>query len=864
MRRLKKLEGIVEELSGQIEIEKQSVGGSGTESPEAHAAASFSPDTQGRSNLGHIIYGGIGDSIADRPRGTRRSVASPPNIERPAIRQGSDVVQQDFGRLLLNEKGKARYVSSAFWSKMNDELDKLREETYQLSDQDSNISDVEETPPSMIGDPGVDDRDHHAFILGYSSATAPIRKYHPLVSQIPFLWEVFQENVDPLVKILHIPTMNKIIKDMRADMDNMSTATEALMFSIYYAAITSMDSDEVQATFHEEKLILIRRYRFAVEQALAKAQFLTSPDLVVLQALVLFIVLVRRHDDTRFSWTMTGLAIRIAHSLGLHRDGVHFPNLTPYEAEMRRRLWWAICVLDLRAAEDQGTDLTILDRLFDTEIPLNINDADITPESKTYPKARDTHTDITFALIRYEICKLARRMHTATSLIAPTSPQDAALTLDMREKMLLETHERVNKKYLKFGSTTDNPMYWVAATVARLILAKLSLIIHQPVLFPSQGTEVSEEIRDKLFVSSMEIVEYNLILHTEPRTKQWRWLFQTYTQWHAVAYLMFDICRRPWTPIVERAWACLEATFSRGQDLARISGNTAVLLPLRRLYLKARRHRESEIARLRANPTEAERLRATERVHVPPARFGMLPTCVNTSVALLRWRELLSPELNTNSQCNAVTPQAAIESNCPGPSEPEVNAAAPKQNSSQSLNNMGLIDYILTADLFDPTSLYPIAYPTNSDPSFVHLRSELMEQRCPNNAPTGQPPVANIPAAAAASHATASTSLFSQSCGPNSQPDTSLNNPPPWLWTDSWNSSMAEIPETEGDADGDINMEEDFDWDGFRDSLRGCDLETGVSTALRVVSGGRFDTFPLTYGTENWTSKNRDSTDRST
>lgn len=87
--------------------------------------------------------------------------------------------------------------------------------------------------------------DHHAFVLGYRSSDVDLRKLHPLPSQIPFIWQVYVENVDPLVKILHVPSMNPIIRKIRSDMDNMAPGLEALMFSIYYAAITSLEDNEV-------------------------------------------------------------------------------------------------------------------------------------------------------------------------------------------------------------------------------------------------------------------------------------------------------------------------------------------------------------------------------------------------------------------------------------------------------------------------------------------------------------------------------------------------------------------------------------------------------------------------------------------
>ena len=87
--------------------------------------------------------------------------------------------------------------------------------------------------------------DHHAFLFGYRSCDVDLRKLHPLPSQIPFIWQVYTENIDPLVKILHVPTMNGLIRKLRTNMDILTPGLEALMFSIYFSAITSMEEDEV-------------------------------------------------------------------------------------------------------------------------------------------------------------------------------------------------------------------------------------------------------------------------------------------------------------------------------------------------------------------------------------------------------------------------------------------------------------------------------------------------------------------------------------------------------------------------------------------------------------------------------------------
>lgn len=125
------------------------------------------------------------------------------------------------------------------------QLAQLRAETQKLTDEETvGSEDDGSSPETALADKELL-TDHHSFVLGYRSSDVDLRKLHPLPSQIPFIWQVYVENVDPLVKILHVPTMNAIIRKIRSDMDSLTPALEALMFSIYYAAITSLEDDEV-------------------------------------------------------------------------------------------------------------------------------------------------------------------------------------------------------------------------------------------------------------------------------------------------------------------------------------------------------------------------------------------------------------------------------------------------------------------------------------------------------------------------------------------------------------------------------------------------------------------------------------------
>lgn len=455
--------------------------------------------------------------------------------------------------------------------------------------------------------------------------------------------------------------------------------------------------------FGAEKSQLMARYRFATEQALAKASCVTTSEFIVLQAFVLFLILVRRGDDTKFSTALTGLVVKIAQSLGLHRDGTHFDNISLFEVEMRRRLWWTICVLDHRSAEDAGCEMTVVERSFDTQFPLNVNDSDLSPEMTEFPPERVGSTDMSFSLIRFEVCALSRRVHAAANgLVA--CPRESQVTLEEHEEKLIETYEHIDQKYLQPSPTRDNELLtWVSATIARLITAKMSLVIYQP-LMQSTGTELPRDVRDRLFLASVEVVEYSRILAAEPKIRRWQWLFHTYNQWHAVAYLLLEVCRRPWSPSVERAWIALNATFQTNKNIP--LSKPAIWLMLRKLMVQAKRHRESEIARLRASPRDAQELDMEERSKVLPRNFQHLPSSVRSGLARDRWLKLVG----ISGQDLPVHGLPALN-NSNSIMVPENSSTAPQRVIPKAAEvQFNDLDSAMNEPFFNPQHLFPLAF----------------------------------------------------------------------------------------------------------------------------------------------------------
>lgn len=397
--------------------------------------------------------------------------------------------------------------------------------------------------------------------------------------------------------------------------------------------------------FGSTKTELNLKYRLGLEHAFAKADFLNVADLTLVQAFAIFICLARRHDSPRFVWMMTGLVIRMGQALGLHRDGTNFKHLTPFEAEMRRRAWWVLCMLDVRASEDQGSDYTIPFRSFDTKLPMNINDADIEPTTTQRPTEREGITDMTYALISFQMCEGAKEMMSKGA-------QNGGPDTEEQIRLLSETYERLNQGYLQHSTRSGDVVYWVAVTIARLMRAKMTLLIYLPVLFSSSNEHFSEDIRSKLLVAAIENAEYNHALNEEQACRHWRWVYQTYTHWHAVVFMLLEISRRPWSPIVERAWVAIHSPWLIPAQ-SHMDKNLRFWVPLRKLRAKARQHREAELERLKSDPQAAEWLQSHDQMMVVPTSPGPFPAGTDPIVIFCeRWRQLagLPPVPSRNEQ----------------------------------------------------------------------------------------------------------------------------------------------------------------------------------------------------------------------
>lgn len=143
------------------------------------------------------------------------------------------------------------------------------------------------------------------LLFGSRKSNVSLSTYHPEQVQIFRLWQKYLENVSPLLKVTHTPTLQARIIDVVGDLSKIPPVLEALMFSIYCVSVLSLDENECMLSYGASRKALLAHYQYGCQQALLNCDFLRSKDRDCLTALFLYLVS-QAHPNPLASLTLPG------------------------------------------------------------------------------------------------------------------------------------------------------------------------------------------------------------------------------------------------------------------------------------------------------------------------------------------------------------------------------------------------------------------------------------------------------------------------------------------------------------------------------------------------------------------------------
>lgn len=194
---------------------------------------------------------------------------------------------------------------------------------------------------------------------------------------------------------------------------------QALLLAIFLMAVIAMSEEECPRLIGLTKEEALRQFSAETQRALQRSEYLKTRNSTVIQALVLYMVCtcipnqslddsnhvqmsLQGRLDRHALWSLNGVVIRIAQKNGMHQDG-EMLGLSPFESEMRRRVWWQIIILDAKYAISSGFGHSLLPRHSSTSKPKNLNDVDIYPDASSPYRDCEGPTEMVLCHIMYEV-----------------------------------------------------------------------------------------------------------------------------------------------------------------------------------------------------------------------------------------------------------------------------------------------------------------------------------------------------------------------------------------------------------------------------------------------------------------------------
>ncbi|KAJ9422315.1 hypothetical protein QL093DRAFT_2310914 [Fusarium oxysporum] len=481
--RLRRLESVVTELAAQVE------------------------DENGAKTMGQI-------TVDKEPTESSWATSS------GSLDHQTSEFDEDFGRLVVDKDG-GLHVGNRFWTVFCSEVDNILQAVHDVADISETPSNSIMTEPTSNGTPAP--LSHLGFVFGSAEFAKALDGLNPMPSQMLFIWQTYVENVDPFIKVLHTPAIENIVKQLKGNFSSCGHDVEALLFAICLAAIASMDEKTVSFNFNTPQR--------TTAAAPWSYTYRCYPN-------------IGAQDKV---WPLSGLLLRLAKSVCLHREGdPHQYN--QLEREIRRRLWWHICFIDSSSRRADAQDLSI------------------TPAS---PNPNQGSTGVTLCLIRCELWYLTQAIRA-----------DTTDSLETRLGLLNALRQKVEKTY--FQHLQPNQPW---DSFIRLNW----LFDDDPKTLPAA---------DELLTPSITVTKAVQSLKSGPAWVKWRWQLQGQMPWHAMGVYLRQASRLPWTRELEEAWG---ATTALKEGVTEEMKTGSLWRSLMQLFSEAEQHREMELKRQGAN-----------------------------------------------------------------------------------------------------------------------------------------------------------------------------------------------------------------------------------------------------------------------
>ncbi|KAF4633044.1 hypothetical protein G7Y89_g5083 [Cudoniella acicularis] len=431
----------------------------------------------------------------------------------------------DYGSIRIQRTGGVSYVSSAHWAAVLDSIAELRTHFAQEDATHSRSSDPVQ-PQASFPKPQ---------LLYYSpmlETLASILESIPPRPVVDRLVSRYFNVLDIAPGVVHSGQFLQEYEDFWKSPQATPIMWVGLLFTIICLS-TQLQQASLAPTKTSPTRGHSRRGSQAVEnqaavdtfrekaiQCLILGHYTKGGPYVVETLILYFLVEVFHLKDVEIGiWILVGNIVQIAIHMGYHRDAKHFPNISPFAGEMRRRVWAMIVQIDFSISTQLGMPRLVKESQTDTAEPRNLEDSDFDEHTSVLPPSRP-ETEVTHTL--YVLAKL--RLLSVGVKVADVAteprPHSYAEVLEL-DQQIDKTRDALpsSMKWKDLASSLMVPSQTIIQRIwLEVTVQQLKIVLHRKFLEPSRLHHQYASSRSACLTAAMTILEFQHLIDEETQT----------------------------------------------------------------------------------------------------------------------------------------------------------------------------------------------------------------------------------------------------------------------------------------------------------------------------------------------------------
>jgi hypothetical protein len=324
---------------------------------------------------------------------------------------------------ILLSTSQSTFVGGTHWAAILEDIEEVKEYFEEMEEED-----YEEPDSNLVSFNSLAFNYQHTATKQDLVGALPSK---PVVDRL--ISRYFNCN-SPSVSILHKPKFEKEYQIFWLDPTNAPASYIGLLFAIMgIGTFAMLGANEEHPDSRGIPLDMARAYRGSCVQALILSHYM-KPGPYTMETFVLY-----AEGEFMFCkggqfhpYLMIGNMVRLCLHMGLHRDPSKVrSNISPFQAEFRRRLWHHIAQIDMLASFHLGLPGMVEALESDTQYPRNLRDEDFNEDSVELPPARPASelTPISYLIYKSVLCYECRQVARLTNSLKPY-PYEKVLELD--------------------------------------------------------------------------------------------------------------------------------------------------------------------------------------------------------------------------------------------------------------------------------------------------------------------------------------------------------------------------------------------------------------------------------------------------